>query len=348
MFGKPVFLISLLTILLAACVAASEIPPTSPVSTVKAAPTLQPPTATEDPCAMFDAQDYDDFVEAMKCALDGLYCPGDREFLSRLFHDPILFQQCSWAGCPYESIKTRPQPAADQLCTNIQPPDLTSPVYLEYTLYDTDVSLFPASPLLAEHTLVASSLDGLWVLYLGFALVDNRYMITDLLVDNNFPPPTPYPTEDPNLPWLTYHDEQAGFSIQYPPNWVEDLSYPGYFTYEVPYPSNLSWKEMHVAWHSSDLECSKPAAGAIEATAPPEQVVIHGIHFTKDQGADQGMNQVHESSSYSTLHGSACISITFTLHWVKPGVYSPEPPSFDHAAEIALFEEILTTLRFDP
>lgn len=34
--------------------------------------------------------------------------------------------------------------------------------------------------------------------------------------------PTPYPTTDPNLPWKIYLNNEAGFSLSYPANWIKE------------------------------------------------------------------------------------------------------------------------------
>ncbi len=358
--------IAAFTILLGACqgeiqTSAPPVPsqsPSPPPSAPSPSPsaTTQPtvtavPTATRVACVSPATQSFECFSTSLKAALNGRYCSQSRDLLSQFFAEWVRLQFCGWAGCPYDSLMTSYAAAADQLCSYRQPQDANGmpiPVQMQFVVYENDVSVFPARPEAAKHVVVSSAPDGTWAVYLGFDYVGDRYFITDLLVQENGAPPTPLPTQDLYVPFTTYHDPDGVFSIQYPSNWTADAEYPSYLSVEVDDGSNLFLKEMHATWWGADRPCNKPAAGGIEATAPPERVIVNGIRFTKDEGGDQGMNQVHELTSYSTVHGDACVNITFTLNWTKPGVYDIEPRDFDREAEHKLFERILATLKFGP
>jgi hypothetical protein len=56
------------------------------------------------------------------------------------------------------------------------------------------------------------------------------------------------------------------------------------------------------------------------------------------------MSNQWDWTAYSTVKGTACISLTFILHSVNPGVYYPTPvPVFDMAVESAIFSTIMST-----
>ena len=96
-------------------------------------------------------------------------------------------------------------------------------------------------------------------------------------------------------------------------------------------------------------ECSNANAGGPVDSGPPENVTTaDGITFLKETGADAGAGNVYHLTSYSVLHATTCVIITFVLHSTNPQMYDTPPPEYDAAAESQVFEKILSTFRFDP
>ncbi len=175
-------------------------------------------------------------------------------------------------------------------------------------------------------------------------------------------PPTPTPTSQPTeLPagtstqaahadWVSYHDDLGGFTIMYPPTWEHSDTggYPAVFRTQVPPGTTLGEKAMWINVVKGVADCSNPNAGGSVETVPPENVTAAGgIHFIKESGADAGAGQRYATTSYSTLKGTTCVTITFILHSSNPGMYSTPPPDYDPVAESQVFDEILNTFEFD-
>jgi hypothetical protein len=157
-------------------------------------------------------------------------------------------------------------------------------------------------------------------------------------------------TQEAHANWVPYHDAVGGFTILVPPTWdhTDSGGYPAIFSARVPPGTTLGEKMMWINVIKGMSECSNPNAGGSEATSPPENVTAAGgIAFLKESGADAGAGQRYNSTSYSTLKGATCITITFILHSSNPQMYPTPPPDYDPAAESAIFDEMLGTFRFD-
>jgi hypothetical protein len=74
-----------------------------------------------------------------------------------------------------------------------------------------------------------------------------------------------------------------------------------------------------------------------------ETVVINGISFLKQTGADAGAGNFYNWIAYSTLKDNACVSFDFTMHSLNAGNFPVPPPIFDYAAESAVLEQIVST-----
>jgi hypothetical protein len=162
---------------------------------------------------------------------------------------------------------------------------------------------------------------------------------------------TAVPTQGhlPNVDWLAYHDEKAGFSIQHPLTWQESDAggYPVVFTLEAAPGTTLVNKTMEINVTEDATDCKETTYSSDTGTTSPENVTVNGISFLKEQGSGIGAGNIYDWTSYSTMKGSACINLTFVLHSANSGVYSTKPAPFDKVAESEVFDELLNTFKFD-
>jgi hypothetical protein len=150
--------------------------------------------------------------------------------------------------------------------------------------------------------------------------------------------------------WSAYHDKVGGFTIRYPPDWKPLDSGDGsiIYAYDVPEGTTLGEEQLRIVVVQGATECSDPMVQAGAQSTPPQNVTFNDITFLKESGADAGVGNVYETISYSTLKGSTCIRVSFLLHSTNPMMYDTPPPDFDHATATSIFEEIMSTFRFDP
>jgi hypothetical protein len=164
-------------------------------------------------------------------------------------------------------------------------------------------------------------------------------------------PSAAIPTQDEIAGWSSYHDDGGKFSLLYPSDWRrwDSSGYPVIFSVEVPPGTTLGEKQMRINVIQGVAECSNVNAGGPVDTAPPENMTTpSGMTFLKESGADAGAGNVYQLTSYSILHGTTCVTITFVLHSSNPQMYDTPPPDYDPVAESQVFTKILNTLQFDP
>ncbi len=165
-------------------------------------------------------------------------------------------------------------------------------------------------------------------------------------------PPTggPTPGHLPHVDWLGYHDDTAGFSIQFPLTWRRQGN-PGYpVVYSLPAApgTNLIEKRLEINVSQNAGECRQSTYNIETESAPPSRVIVNGTDFLKEAGLGIAAGNLYDWTSYSTAKGLDCITLTFVLHSSSSGVYATEPAPFDKAAESGIFDEILNTFKFDP
>jgi hypothetical protein len=164
-------------------------------------------------------------------------------------------------------------------------------------------------------------------------------------------PSAAVPTQDEIAGWSSYHDDAGKFSLLYPSDWRrwDTSGYPVIFSVQVPPGTTLGEKQMRINVIQGVAECSNANAGGPVDTAPPENVTTPGgITFLKESGADAGAGNVYLLTSYSVLHDTTCVTITFVLHSSNPQMYDTPPPDYDPVSESKVFGKILNTLQFDP
>ncbi len=160
------------------------------------------------------------------------------------------------------------------------------------------------------------------------------------------PTATPSPTATvPSIPgWSTYQNYAYGFAFQVPPGSVlasaSDTSGRVYLPL-VTSGTNLREKYVDVSVANGANPCISPQSSDMPITT--QNVSINGIQFLQQTGSGAATSNYYNWTAYSTVKGTACISLTFVLHSVSQGVYDPTPPAYDPTAESAVFTSIMST-----
>jgi len=147
---------------------------------------------------------------------------------------------------------------------------------------------------------------------------------------------------------LGAHHDPAGFTIAYPTEWerLDTGEYPMVWSLQVGPGTNLLEKRMEIDVRDADGQCRQ---STYSAQLPGEsRVTIGETEFLKQAGSGVAAGNLYEWTSYSRTIDSNCITITFVLHSSSSGGYATEPQPFDHAAEGAVFGEIIDTFRLRP
>ncbi len=161
------------------------------------------------------------------------------------------------------------------------------------------------------------------------------------------PIPTTTPTSAIPSDWLTFMNLRYGFEFKYPPQGqILSGNTDNYARIDLPFTSgtNLSEKYLEVFV----VENANPCQSPLQTPNPSETVVINGISFLKQTGADAGLGHLRQWTAYSTLVNNACVSLDFILHSLNPGNSTTPPPVFDFAAESAVFGQIISTFNIFP
>jgi hypothetical protein len=159
------------------------------------------------------------------------------------------------------------------------------------------------------------------------------------------PPTVTSPFND----WLTYTNQKYGFTIKYPQGGQISDSTDISARIQLPFvqETNLDEKYLDVSVAENINPCSSPNALQYSpGTIQPQQVTINTLSFILVSGSDAGMGSIYDWTSYSTVKGNACVSLTFVLHSSNPGMYSTPPAIFDNSAESAVFADIVSTFTW--
>ncbi|NPV87519.1 MAG: hypothetical protein HPY45_16100 [Anaerolineae bacterium] len=167
--------------------------------------------------------------------------------------------------------------------------------------------------------------------------------------------PVPFPVPHTLTPanasqpgWEMYTDNQFGFTVSYPPNSTfDDTSGEARIYLPVQPDTNLSEKYLILAPRHQAESCSGEAyLGFSPSESPPEMVTLGGSSFSKESGHDAGAGNIFSYISYSTTKEDICLSLIFVLHSTNPANYDNPPPEYNWEEETAVFEEIVSTLRW--
>jgi len=153
--------------------------------------------------------------------------------------------------------------------------------------------------------------------------------------------PTAYTSD-----WLTFTNLTFGFEFKYPPQGLiaagGDDNDTRIDNLPIAPGTNLHEKYLEMIVGGIYDPCQSPLATQ-SMLQTSETVIINGISFLRQTGADAGAGNFYDWVAYSTPKDNFCVSLDFVLHSHNPGVYSTPPPLFDYAAETAVFEQIVST-----
>jgi hypothetical protein len=160
--------------------------------------------------------------------------------------------------------------------------------------------------------------------------------------------PSPTTTGTDTSSWSIYQNTKYGFSFKYPPGSTvsSQTDNSGRVYLPIAQGTNLREKylDVFVAENSTSTSCSSPLThGYAPGSFQSLPATINGLSFVRESGQDAGAGNFYDWVAYSTLKGTNCISLSFVLHSTNPGNYPTPPPTFDMAAESAVFSTIMST-----
>jgi len=162
---------------------------------------------------------------------------------------------------------------------------------------------------------------------------------------------TPGPTGTPqaNNGNQTYTNQKYHFTFTYPGQGQisNQTDAAAHITLPFATGTNLAEKYLDVSVVENVTTCSSPLTeGYTPGSFQSQQVSLNGINFVKESGSNAGAGNVYDWVAYSTLKGTNCISLSFTLHSTNPGNYSTPPPTFNMTTESSVFSDILSSFVF--
>ena len=149
--------------------------------------------------------------------------------------------------------------------------------------------------------------------------------------------------------WQIYRDDNYGFELKYPNDSNLNTLADGItrVALSIKPGTNLISKELQI-YATAATSCDRLTTKTTSVVSDTGSKVINGVTFSKKSGIEGAMNQIYETTQYTTTHGSSCINLTFTLHLGNLGVYDTDPPTvpFDRTEETWTFSQILATFEF--
>ena len=161
------------------------------------------------------------------------------------------------------------------------------------------------------------------------------------------PPATGTPQASNNT--LTYVNQTYHFQFSYPSQGqISNQTATGaHITLPFTSGTNLVEKYLDVSVATNATTCSSPLTqGYQPGSFQSQQVSINGVNFVNESGSNAGAGNIFNWVAYSTLKGTNCISLGFTLHSTNPGNSPTPPPTFDMTAELAVFSTIVSSFAF--
>lgn len=163
---------------------------------------------------------------------------------------------------------------------------------------------------------------------------------TDTSTPSPTPTATPSATQIPG--WNVYLNSRYGFSFQFPPGSTLSGQTDTGGRIFLPFAAgtNLRQKTLDVNVAEGVNPCKSPGSNPMAAS---QTVTFNGIQFLRETWEEGATSHRGQNTAYSTMKGSACISMTFLLWSVVPEVVETPPPVYDTAAESAVFTTIMGT-----
>jgi len=192
--------------------------------------------------------------------------------------------------------------------------------------------------------------------------INTAVSTTPVPATSTFTPPatsTPTPTVPTAAPTATntqqantqlYNNQTYGFEFSYPIQGQISNQMPTGAHITLPFASGTNlvekYLDVNVATNVTTTCVSPITQGYSPGSLQPQQLAVNGINFIKESGELGAAGSFFDWVAYSTLKGTNCISLTFTLHSTDPGVYLTPPPTFNMQAESAVFTSIVSSFAF--
>lgn len=162
---------------------------------------------------------------------------------------------------------------------------------------------------------------------------------------------TPVPTLTETLPppvnpgQSTYTNQRYGFQFTYPANGVITVSHDSFAHMNLPFApgTNLVEKYLEVTVRENVSPCTSPLASSFGSQPVTG---INGIQFVRESGQESAVGQVYDWVAYSTVNGTACISMNLVLHSTNPSNDPASPPIYNKDLETAAFLDIVSAFRW--
>jgi len=165
----------------------------------------------------------------------------------------------------------------------------------------------------------------------------------------------PLPTLTATLPpinagQLTYVNQKYGFQFIYPASSSLTTAQDSFARINLPFVSgtNLIEKYLEVTVFENVSTCTSPfTSGHAPGSIVSESVTnSNGIQFVKESGQEGAAGQVYEWVAYSTVKGTACVSLNFVLHSANPSNYPVPPPVYNKDLESAIFLDVASSFKW--
>ena len=152
-------------------------------------------------------------------------------------------------------------------------------------------------------------------------------------------------TATPGSDWIAYTNLKYGFRFLYPKEGqIAAGATDNFVVINLPFQpgTNLGHKYLQVDVVENADPCRSPVAASSIVTSS-QTVMINGISFFQEIGAEPAAGNLYQFVAYSTLRDNVCVSLSFVLHSLNPGNFATPPAVFDYAAETAVFGQIVGT-----
>jgi hypothetical protein len=161
------------------------------------------------------------------------------------------------------------------------------------------------------------------------------------------PTATPTGTATGTANWNIFQNTIYGFTFKFPSGGsiATQTDNDSRVTLPIVPGTNLSEKFIEIKVVEDASPCK---ATGYENPTTVGNVVFNGITFLKETGQGVAAGNIYEWEAYSTTNDTACISMVFVLRSANPGNFPTPPPTFDKAAESAIFADIMNTFAILP
>ena len=117
----------------------------------------------------------------------------------------------------------------------------------------------------------------------------------------------------------------------------------------LPFTSgtNLVEKYLEVTVFENLSTCTSPLTNGFTPGSFESQSItsLNGIQFVRESAQENALGHVYDWVAYSTVKGTACISLNFVLRSTNP-MNSPAAPVFNKELESAAFLDIASSFNW--